>query len=181
MDEKMDHGPILAQSHCGKLKKGFALRSGEAAGKDETLCRVFHNATYAELYEALAHVGGELLAETIPKWLAGEITPSEQEHGKAPYTRKITKEDGLIELDGAAELNYRKFLAYTPWPGIYFFAERNNKKLRVKITDAELVRSDLEEGRSPGKRSGLEFVVKKVIPEGKKERSYSAFIAGASR
>ena len=89
-------------------------------------------------------------------------------------------------------MNYRKFLAYTPWPGSYFFtevsaetrginAEKRRKKLRVKITDAELVRRDLEEGQSPGKRSRLEFVIKKVIPEGKKEVDYRTFMNVASQ
>ena len=40
---------------------------------------------------------------------------------------------------------------------------------RIKITDAELIRSGL------GSRPDLEFVIKKVIPEGKKEVAYKNF------
>ncbi|OGG72462.1 methionyl-tRNA formyltransferase [Candidatus Kaiserbacteria bacterium RIFCSPLOWO2_01_FULL_53_17] len=142
MDEEMDHGPILAQQELGQVQSSkFKVQS----------C--------AELQDALAHLGGQLLAETIPKWLAGEITPREQEHEKATYTEKITKADGLISLDDDAEKNYRKFRAFTPWPSVYFFDEKNR---RVKITDAAL-----EEGK---------FVIKKVIPEGKKEVRYEDFL-----
>ncbi|OGZ10210.1 MAG: methionyl-tRNA formyltransferase [Candidatus Lloydbacteria bacterium RIFCSPHIGHO2_02_FULL_51_22] len=140
MDEEMDHGPILAQRELGQVSS-FK----------------FQVATCTELHDALAHLGGALLAETIPKWLAGEITPQEQEHEKATYTKKITKADGLISLDDDAEKNYRKFRAYTPWPGLYFF----HNDLRVKITDA-----GLEDGK---------FVIKKVIPAGRREMRYEDF------
>ena len=99
-------------------------------------------------------MGGALLAETIPKWIAGDITPREQEHDKATYTKKITKKDGLIDLAGDAEVNYRKFRAFSSWPSVYFFKDNT----RIKITDAVL-----ENG---------EFIIKKVVPEGKKEMPY---------
>lgn len=47
---------------------------------------------------------------------------------------------------------------------IFFFAERNNKKIRVKITDADIEESVLK--------------IKKVVPEGKKEMYYEDFLRG---
>jgi len=49
---------------------------------------------------------------------------------------------------------YNKFRAYHKWPRIFYF--ENGK--RVIITDAEL-----KDGK---------FVIKKIIPEGGKEKSY---------
>ncbi len=137
VDEKMDHGPILAQR---KLEVRIS------------------KITQNKLRGCLAQEGGILLAETIPKWIDGEITPHEQDHDKATFAPKIKKGDGLIDLGDNPELNYRKFRAYFPWPGIYFF--HNNK--RVKITDAEFKDEN--------------FVIKKVVPEGKKETYYKNFL-----
>ena len=47
--------------------------------------------------------------------------------------KKVDKKDGLIDPDGDHELNWRKFRAYHPWPGIYFFTANGT---RVKITAA---------------------------------------------
>ena len=54
------------------------------------------------------------------------------------FTKKIKKEDGLIELDGDAYQNLLKIRAFNEWPGTYFFAKKNDKQIRVKITDADL-------------------------------------------
>lgn len=143
MDEEMDHGPIVTQKAAPMPKP---LPNAE------------------ELEMLLARLGGKLLAETIPKWVAGNITPREQDHERATYTKKITKEDGLINPNDGDALKYRKFRAFSPWPGAYFFAERGGKKIRVKVTDAAL--------------EDDAFQIKKVIPEGKKETAYGAFRGG---
>ncbi|MBI2108666.1 MAG: methionyl-tRNA formyltransferase [Parcubacteria group bacterium] len=137
IDEKIDHGPIVAQEVLG-----FKIS----------------DLRFKDLRDELAHLGGKLLASTIPDWVAGNIDPQEQDHAAATYTKMITKESGLIDmLQESPEMLYRKWRAFTPWPGVYFF--KNNR--RIKITDAEL-------------KNGS-FVIKKVIPEGKREIDYSAY------
>ena len=106
VDEEVDHGPILLQH---KLQH----ESG---------------ANYVVMRDRLAKLGAEMLADAMPKFIAGEIKAQEQDHSQATFTKKIEKSDGeIIPLrEGSAGLeNYRKFLAYTPWPGIYFFDEKN--------------------------------------------------------
>jgi len=141
MDEDMDHGPIVGI-------KNYELGMMENA---------------EQLGEALFRIGGEMLVDVIPKWIAREIAPQEQDHDKATYTKKIAKEDGLIDLDGDSETNWLKFRAYHPWPGVYFFKETADKrgKIRVKITGAELKDDKL--------------VIKRVIPANEKEISYEEF------
>lgn len=139
LDKETDHGPILAQ-------KEIPL--------DETCRRI-------ALSEKLFRLGGEMLVETIPKWINGEIEAVPQEHGKATYSKKIAKEDGFLDLSGNPVLNYRKIRAYESWPGTYFFAEKGGRKVRVVVKDAEL-------------KDG-ELVIKKIIPEGKKEMDYDIF------
>jgi len=141
LDEKMDHGPILAQE-----KTPIENWPPKAS----------------ELEKITGEQGGKMLAEIIPKWIAGEIKPQEQNHEVATFTKKIIKEDGLIDLNDDPEKNFRKIQAFDIWPRTFFFTEQDGKKVRVIITEAELINKKL--------------VIKKVIPEGKKEMDYEVFL-----
>lgn len=103
----------------------------------------------SQLRPILARHGAELLVDTLKTMPA----PIEQNHAEATLCSKITKANAEINLADDAETNYRKFLAYDVWPRAYFF--KDNK--RIIITDASF-----EDGV---------FVIKKVIPEGKKEQT----------
>ncbi|VAW18923.1 Methionyl-tRNA formyltransferase [hydrothermal vent metagenome] len=142
VDEEMDHGSIVAQE-----KVDIANWPPKASELEETLMRR----------------GGQILAEIIPLWTTGKIKTQEQDHSKATFTKKITKEDGLLNLNDDAEKNYRKIQAFDIWPRAYFFAEKKGKRIRVIITDATLENDNL--------------VIKKIIPEGKKEMLYVDFRA----
>lgn len=118
MDEKMDHGPILAQEpYTGPLCEGHVLD------------------------EVLARKGGALLASIIPKLFAGAITEQDQDHTKATYSKKIRKEMAELALDPHdlptgedAQATLLKIYAYDQWPEAFFI--HNNK--RVKVTKARL-------------------------------------------
>ncbi len=137
MDEKMDHGPIL-------LQRKVTVETWPLPA--DNLARV------------LVDDGGTLLAEAIVGIVNGTITPREQDHSQATYTKKIVKEDGLIDLSADGYTNFLKYNAYKGWPGSFFFTEDNGKQNRIIITDAVF-----ENGK---------FIIKKVIPEGKKEISW---------
>ncbi|QQG46398.1 MAG: methionyl-tRNA formyltransferase [Candidatus Niyogibacteria bacterium] len=165
MDEKMDHGPILTQKELEHL---------------------IFNAQYSILKSELAELGGKLLAETLPKWLAGEIKPKEQDHSKATYTKKITKEDGHINWSESAEIIERKIRALNPWPGTYSFW--NDK--RIKILEAETPKmsclgGSIKYGEVFKKDSGVAvtckngaILVKKLQLEGKKSQDAKNFLNG---
>lgn len=137
LDEEMDHGPILAQ------------RTWTSGAHLDTGCP-----SYREL-------GGNLLAEVIPKWLAGEIKPVEQDHSKATYCKKITKQDGLVSLNEPPEIIERKVRALSPWPGVYFFINSE----RIIITEAKIEKGNLK--------------IKKIKPAGKKEMRLEDYLRGA--
>jgi methionyl-tRNA formyltransferase len=141
LDEEMDHGPIVAQQ--------------------EYLCKNWPPKA-SELEVFLSELGGKMLAETLPKYLDGEIKPTPQNHQVASYTKKIKKEDGLLDLNENSQKNFRKIQAFNVWPRAYFFHEKNNKKFRIIITDAELILGEL--------------VIKKVLPEGRNEMTYEEFL-----
>lgn len=109
----------------------------------------------------LARIGTEELSRIIPLWLSGEIRPVEQDHRNATYTKKYQKEDSLINLDDDPYENFRKIRAFSGWYNAYFLAEKSGKSIRVVIHDADLVDNKL--------------VIKKVVPEGKKEMDWEQF------
>lgn len=139
LDEEMDHGPVVAQARIEIEEEDWPMRA-------------------PILEELLAHAGGELLAETIPAWISGALTPEEQEHTAATYSEKLTKADGELDLSGDPYQNLLKIRAYEGWPGTYFF----DNGTRVKIVDVELA----EDGT---------LRILRVVPEGKKEMDYEAF------
>ncbi|MBC7836619.1 methionyl-tRNA formyltransferase [Acetobacteraceae bacterium] len=109
--------------------------------------------------ELLAKEGGSLLAEVLQPWIAKEITPEVQDESRATYTKKFTSEDARIDLKGDAHTQLLKIRAFDKNPRAYFLTPEGK---RVIITEAEI------------KDAVLELL--RVIPEGKKEMSYSDFI-----
>jgi methionyl-tRNA formyltransferase len=97
MDRGLDTGPILAQrpTHIGPEE------------------------TYPELAARLAQLGADLLVETLPLWLRGEIEPVPQPAEGATLTHTLKKEDGLIDWTLPAEAIARRVRAFQPWPGAY--------------------------------------------------------------
>jgi methionyl-tRNA formyltransferase len=147
LDEEMDHGPILAQ-------RERIIRHWPPKG--------------SELTDDLAQFGGALLAEVIPEWIAGHIPGVPQDHARATFTKKLTKEDGLLDIEhGDAYMNYKKFMAFDAWPKTYFLIERNEKRMRVRITEAQFV-------------DGI-FTPLSVIPENGKKMPYEAFLRGIAK
>lgn len=158
LDSEMDHGPIVAQ-------------------KEIVITDHFANwPTYEEFETFMAKEGASLLANIIPDWINEKIVAKEQDHSKATFTKKITKEDARLDITedelvdntkiptDKAYTIFRKIQAYHEWPTAYFFIRRNEKEVRVKITEASF--------------DNNRIVIKKIIPEGKNEMDYRSFISG---
>ncbi|TSC73201.1 MAG: methionyl-tRNA formyltransferase [Parcubacteria group bacterium Gr01-1014_70] len=114
-DEKMDHGPIISNVK-------FQMSN----------LRI----TYTELHDKLAKLGGDLLVETLPQWIKGEITSQEQDHQKATYTKLLSKEDGHIDWKKSATEIDRMVRALNPWPGTWNYInsrDGTSEQKRVKI------------------------------------------------
>ena len=57
-----------------------------------------------------------LLADTLPRWVAGAITPRPQDEALVTYAPRLTKEDGAIDWRRPAEEIARAVRAFAPWP-----------------------------------------------------------------
>lgn len=170
MDEEVDHGPIVAQLE-------FAIPKG---------------IKHEELHSALGELGGELLAETIPKWLEGAIIPKEQDHSKATYTKKLAREDGRIDWTKPAAYIERQVRALHPWPGTFCKVGVQNKKSKnreqnLKILKAEAIEDvQGEAGKTfvaPGNKLGVytrsgALLIEELQLEGKRPVSSKEFLLG---
>ncbi len=116
IDELMDHGPIIATSE--KIQ-------------------VTRNTKYKELLDQLSQIGAELLIDTLPKYLNGEIKPIPQDHSKATYSKILSKEDGHVDWSKSAEEIDRMVRALNPWPGVWSITDFKRINKRLSIEEAE--------------------------------------------
>lgn len=122
LDEKIDHGPLIAQKRIPI--DAWPPRASEL----ETL---------------LTSESAKLLINILPSWIAGDIEAREQNHDVATLCPAYTKEDGLLDLAGDAYENLLKIRAFDTTVGTYTFFERNDKRIRVGILDAHMENSRL--------------------------------------
>lgn len=157
LDEKMDHGPVVAARKIQDSR--FKIEDSEwplPAGELRRKCN---------------KLGAELLTETIPLWLDGKLAEEPQDHSKATYTGKFVKADGEISLADDPYHNFLKIQAFESSIGTFFFTsppvqggDERGGRIRVLIKSAEF-------------RDG-NLAILQVIPEGKKEMDYEEFLRG---
>ena len=110
MDEKLDHGPVLAV-------QATPIEQGEDA---------------AQLTRRLAGIGAELLVETLANFDGVRVVG--QDHMQATVAPKLAKYEGELEWSmDAAEID-RRVRGLQPWPG----ATLPTSKGRVKVLRGHL-------------------------------------------
>ncbi len=169
MDEGLDTGPILTQ-------RALRIQPDETAGS---------------LFQTLSTLGADLLLETLPRYLAGKLTPAPQPAEGVTYAPMLKKQDGLLDFTSDVNELERKVRAFNPWPGA--FMDFNGMILKVHrahtlplpLGEGQGVR-DVSAGQrlivqnqpAVGARGGV-LVLDEVQPPGKKPMSGKSFLAGA--
>ncbi|HEU5046310.1 MAG TPA: methionyl-tRNA formyltransferase [Rickettsiales bacterium] len=115
MNEGLDTGDML-------MTQFFTISDGTTAG---------------QLHDRLSDAAGPLLVETLKRLVDGRITPVKQPETGVTYAHKITKEEGRIHWNEAAETIRHKILGLSPVPGAYCLYKGET----IKILDAELIPS----------------------------------------
>jgi methionyl-tRNA formyltransferase len=118
MDAGVDTGPMLAQA-------ALPLCADDTTGA---------------LTARLAQLGADLLGQTLPRWLAGEIAPQAQDEAQATFAPRFCKEDGRLDWTLAAVDLERRIRAFDPWPGA--FTTCHAKRLKVNRARASDFQSD---------------------------------------
>jgi len=155
----LDEGPILAQ-------ESYKLNGHE---------------TIDELTNGLVKLSNQLLIETIPAYLAGDITPRPQS-GTPTFTRKLTKADGRIDWTKPAIRIEREIRGFLGWPGSYGRILDTD----VMITAASVASNTGQAGqafRTDDKRLAVycsqgTLVIDRLKPAGKREMTGQEFLAG---
>jgi methionyl-tRNA formyltransferase len=143
--------------------------------------------TTPSLTERLIQLSNELLGTHLESYMQGDIKPRSQPHpDRATFSRKLTKEDGIINWSKPAEQIEREIRAYIDWP-----------KSRTTIAGKDVVISKahtsptVSAGQKPGdvsivpetKMLGVAtssgtLWIDRLKPAGKKEMTAEAFLAG---
>lgn len=161
----MDEGPILAQG----------------------VHELTPQTTTPDLTDYLIKLSHALLLEVIPRYIRGEARARPQElvtqaKSKIPsYSRKLTKEDGLIDWRKPASQIEREIRAFAGWPK----SRTTLAGKDVVITKASVAAVKGEPGSIKATQRSLlvycgeqALAIEQLKPAGKNEMSMQAFLAG---
>ena len=160
MDEGIDTGDMLS-------KRALPIADDDTA---ETL------------FNKLAPLGAELLVETLPKYISGEITSQLQPEEDATYAKMLKKADGELDFSKTAVELERQTRAFSPWPSSFFEWEGKRVKVhRAKVDGRKSpgIGSKLKVAGAPaiGTSEGILILVQ-IQPAGKKRMGGKSFLAG---
>ncbi len=139
--------------------------------------------TTPELTTHLINFSYRLLVEIVPKYITDSIQPSDQSvtSRQPSYSRKLTKQDSILDWNKSAEQLEREVRAFAGWPR----SRTTIGTTEVVITKAHTAKGDGAAGTlwMDDKHIGMHtskgvLVFNSLIPAGKKEMSAAAFMAG---
>lgn len=146
--------------------------------------------TTPELTDKLIRLGNSLLKKTIPDYLSGSIRPISQAEivnqiknypTKASYSRKLTKQDGIIDWNKSAQQIEREIRAFRGWPKSH--TNINEKEVIVTCSQVTTERLNVGEPSTENNRlligtktEALEIL--RLKPANKRDMSASDFIRG---
>lgn len=160
MDVGLDTGPMLTQ-------RSIRLTPEDTAGS---------------VFEKLSTLGADLLLETLPEYLSGNLTPTPQPEEGVTYAPMLKKEEGRLDFTHPAEELERRVRAFNPWPGAFMDFDGTLLKVhraRAETGDASVgQRLIYEDQPAVGAGAGL-LILEEVQPAGKKSMSGRSFLAGA--
>jgi methionyl-tRNA formyltransferase len=111
--------------------------------------------TAAELEDAAARFGAELLETAIRGWLEGSLRPRPQNDAAATLTRPLRREDGRLDPSKGAAALERQVRAFQPWPGS--FVEADRRRLLVWASEVTPERVGDAPGRLEATDDSLEL------------------------
>ncbi|OIK15229.1 methionyl-tRNA formyltransferase [Bacillus sp. MUM 13] len=164
MAEKLDAGDILTKA----------------------VVDIEENDNVGTLHEKLSAAGADLLSETIPKLIKGELSPIKQNDEEATFAPNIKRADEKIKWDQSGEDIYNQIRGLNPWPIAYTLM--NGEVL--KIWEAAKLHTDKE--KAPGEIISIEdngilvatgnktaVLITELQPSGKKRMSSKDYLRGA--
>lgn len=140
------------------------------------------------LFDKMAVVGRDLLLETIPKILSGDIHPIKQDPDKVVFSPNISKEQEHIDFSKSAKEVFNQIRALSPDPGAWVML--NNQRTKLYQTQVEEINSNQPVGSiyDLGKKrlvivagDGQGVSIKKIQPAGKKIMDIANYMNGLGK
>jgi methionyl-tRNA formyltransferase len=161
MDEKMDHGPIIA-------KQRVAIDDAD---------------NFDSLYKKLANTAADLIERILPDWFAGKIKPGEQVHSIATYTKLLTRIDAKIDWTKTARQISNQIRALNPEPGTWTTLDGKIVKIltakKLSETKIELPGKIFNQSGEMGvKCQDTSLIIERIQPEGKNPMTGRDFLNG---
>ncbi|TLS37317.1 methionyl-tRNA formyltransferase [Pseudalkalibacillus caeni] len=138
------------------------------------------------LHDKLSVAGAELLSETIPKLIDGEVSPQKQNEDEVTFSPNIKREEEEINWSESGESIYNQIRGLHPWPVAY--TSLDGKTLKVWWGEKVLLKSA---SSVPGTVTGVEengvivstgndtaIKITELQPSGKKRMSAEQFLKG---
>ena len=165
--QKMDEGPLLDQ-------QSYAIADNE---------------TTPSLTDKLITLSYSMLRDVLPTYLTGSMQLISQEAATSnwprpisvSYSRKLTKEDGILDWNKPAEVLEREVRAFQGWPK----CRTELAGQQIVITRAHVVETTSQPGQLIISSKSLAIgtkhnalAIELLIPAGKKEMPIAAYLAG---
>lgn len=163
MVERMDAGPIIRQ-------------------KEE---EILLTDNVGNLHERLSLLGRDLLLDTLPDIISGNIKPIKQNEGEVTYAWAIKREDEHLDFSKSKRQLYNTIRGLNPWPGAYCMLEAKVLKVWNATMSDEVYTNNFngeivklyEDGIGIKVDNG-EIIFTEVQLEGRKRMSAKDFLNG---
>lgn len=165
MDVKMDSGDIIRQ-------KEVEIDSDMNVGV---------------LHDKLSLLGRELLLETLPDIISGNISPIKQDESQVTFAKIIKREDELLDFNENTIDIYNKIRGLNPFPGAYAILDGKIIKIYKARIEKNLTRAlpgeivNLYKDGFAVKTFDGEIVIQELKIEGKKKMDAVSFMNGIGK
>lgn len=182
--------PVQQAIACGETETGVTILyvSEELDAGDIILQEqmpIMYDDTAVTLFVRAAEQGASLLGRALDLFAEGRVQAVPQDHRRATYVHKLTKEDGRIDWAMPAETIRNRIRGFQPWPGCFFEWPRGAGHF-VKVFRASVEQRcglpgevlDIR-GNGPLVAAGEDSIrLTEIQPEGKSIMSGQAFLCG---
>ncbi|MGT2934046.1 methionyl-tRNA formyltransferase [Streptococcus catagoni] len=137
------------------------------------------------MFEKLAVLGRDLLLESLPAYLSGQLKPQKQDHSKASFAPNISSEQENLDWTKSNRQIFNQVRGMNPWPVAHTFLAGQ----RFKIYEVDMVDGQGQAGQIIEKNKDKLVVassegaisLKVVQPAGKPKMQIKDFLNGLGR
>ena len=142
--------------------------------------KIDHEDDFLSLHDKLASAGSSILIDALNKIESNSSKIIIQDNDIASYTKKIIKEDGIINWQNSAEDIYNKIRAFNFWPGCYSFLPNGEKItiLKASINSLEGIPGTILDERFTVATGFKSISILELQQAGKRKMDINSFLNG---